>query len=144
MENLQRYGYLLGEEQIYQPLEYDAVQVKIGKKLHLAYVAAAIGSEYRVLKELNPHILRHQLPKGQYTIKVPPGSASRLTTALQQFDHTSVAEVAQKPSGHYVVRAGDTLSRIAMRTGITVATLKRLNNIQGSLPRVGKRLQLSP
>jgi membrane-bound lytic murein transglycosylase D len=144
MENPQRYGYHLNEEQIYQPLEYDAVQVKIGKKLHLAYVAAAIGSEYRVLKELNPHILRHQLPTGQYTINVPPGSGSRLTTALQQLDNTSVAEVAEVPSGHYVVRAGDTLSHIAMRTGISVATLKRLNNIQGSLLRVGQKLQLAP
>ena len=144
MENPQRYGYDLDEEQIYQPLEYDAVQINIDKKLHLAYVAAAIGSEYRVLKELNPHILRHQLPTGQYNIKVPPGSASRLLTALQQLDGTSAAEVAEVPSGHYVVRAGDTLSHIAIRTGISVTTLKRLNNIQGSLLRVGQRLQLAP
>jgi len=32
MENPQRYGYHLEEEQIYQPLEYDAVQVKIDKQ----------------------------------------------------------------------------------------------------------------
>ncbi|UCG20006.1 MAG: transglycosylase SLT domain-containing protein [Deltaproteobacteria bacterium] len=144
MENPHLYGYHLEEEQIYQPLEYDTVQVKINKHLHLAYVAAAIGSEYRVLKELNPHILRHQLPTGQYTIKVPLGSEAKLTAALQQLDNNSSGEIAVVSSSHYVVEAGDTLSHIAVRTGISVTTLRRLNNIQGSLLKVGQRLQLAP
>jgi hypothetical protein len=38
---------------------------EIGKGVPLAHVAAATGSEYRVLKELNPHILKHQLRAGQ-------------------------------------------------------------------------------
>jgi len=144
MENPQRYGYHLEEEQIYQPLEYDTVQVKIDQQLHLAYMAAAIGSEYRTVKELNPHILTHQLPAGLYTLKVPQGSQSRLTAVLQQLDNKSSGEVARVSPNHYVVQAGDTLSHIAVRTGISVATLKRLNNIQGSLLRVGQRLQLTP
>ena len=144
MENAQRYGYHLDEEQIYQPLEYDAVQVKIDKRLHLAYVAAAIGSEYRVLKELNPHILGHQLPIGQYTFKVPPGSGLRLKQAFQHLGDKSAREVAEVSRNHYVVQAGDTLSHISLRTGISITTLKELNDIQGSLLRVGQRLQLAP
>jgi membrane-bound lytic murein transglycosylase D len=107
-------------------------------------MAAAIGSEYRVLKELNPHILRHQLPTGTYTIKVPQGSQSRLAAVLQQLDNKASGEVAEVSPNHYVVQAGDTLSHIAVRTGISVTTLKRLNNIQGSLLRVGQTLQLAP
>jgi hypothetical protein len=144
MENPQNYGYHLQEEQLYQPLEYDTVQVKIDKQLHLAYVAAAIGSEYRAVKELNPHILTHQLPTGRYFIKVPHGSQSRLTAVLQQLDNKSSGEFARMSSSHYVVRAGDTLSHIAVRTGIPVATLKRLNNMRGSLLRIGQRLRLTP
>jgi membrane-bound lytic murein transglycosylase D len=144
MENPQRYGYQLEEEQIYQPLEYDTVQVNIDKQLHLTYVAAAIGSEYRVLKELNPHILGHQLPTGQYSIKVPPGFESRLTEALRQLDDKSSREVAELSPNHYVVKAGDTLSHISRRTGIPVTTLKELNNIRGSSLSVGQRLQLVP
>jgi len=144
MENPQRYGYHLEEEQIYQPLEYDTVEVKTDKQVHLAYIAAAIGSEYRVVKELNPHILTHQLPAGRYTINVPQGSQFRLTGVLQPLDNKSSGEVARVSPNHYVVQAGDTLSHIAARTGISVATLKRLNNIQGSLLRVGQKLQLAP
>ena len=144
MENPQRYGYHLEEEQIYPPLEYETVQVKIDQQLHLSYVAASIGSEYRVLKELNPHILRHQLPTGQYSMKVPPGSSDRLMAALQQLNNTSSGEVVEVPPSHYVVQAGDTLSHIAVRTGISVTTLKSLNNIQGSLLKVGQRLRLAP
>jgi hypothetical protein len=145
MENPQRYGYHLEEKQIYRPLEYDTVQVNIDKQLHLAYMAAAIGVEYRVIKELNPHMLTHQLPTGRYTIKVPKGSQPRLAGILQQHDNNkSSGELAQLSPSHYVVQAGDTLSHIAVRTGISVATLKRLNNIRGSLLRVGQRLRLTP
>ena len=144
MENPQRYGYHLEKEQIYQPLECDTVQLKSDKKLHLAYIAAAIGSEYRIVKELNPHILTHQLPAGPCTLKVPQGFQSRLIGVLQQLESKSSGEVAQACPNHYVVQAGDTLSHIAVRTGISVATLKRLNNIKGSLLRVGQRLQLTP
>jgi hypothetical protein len=144
MENPQHYGYNLKEEQIYQPLEYDTVQVKIDQPLHLAYIAAAIGSEYRIVKELNPHILTHQLPAGRYTLKVPQGSQSRLTGVLHQLDSKASGEVARVPLNHYVVQAGDTLSHIAIKTGTSVATLKRLNNIQGSLLKVGQKLQLAP
>ena len=140
MENPQRYGYHLEAEQIYQPLEYETVQVKIDKQLHLAYMAAAIGAEYRIVKELNPHILTHQLPAGRYTLKVPQGSQSRLTGVLHQLNSKASGEVARASPNHYVVQAGDTLSHIAVKTGISVATLKRLNNIQGSLLRVGQKL----
>jgi len=97
MENPQSYGYHLEEEQIYQPLEYETVQIKIDKQLHLSYVVGSIGSEYRVLKELNPHILRDQLPTGQYIIKVLPGSRDRLNAALLQLNDKSSEEVVEVP-----------------------------------------------
>jgi hypothetical protein len=144
MENAERYGYHLEKNQIYKPLEYDTVEVKIRKRTHLAQVAASLGTEYRVLKLLNPHILKHHLPTGQYAIKVPLGSGPALAKVLYQFDNKSSGELAEISPNHYVVRRGDTLSHIAARTGVSVPTLRRLNNIRGSLLRVGQTLQLAP
>jgi len=45
---------------------------------------------------------------------------------------------------YYVVQPGDTLTHIARRKRITVATLRRLNGIEDSLIMVGQKLRLNP
>lgn len=144
MENPQRYGYLLEKEQIYLPLQYDIVPLTVHKQLHMTEVASALDSDYRVLKELNPHILRHQLPTGRYAIKVPLGSGPKIAAVLQKHNNIPSDGLSQFSPSHYVVKPGDTLSHIAVRTGVSVAILKRLNNLRGSLLRVGQTLQLEP
>ncbi|MCZ6705007.1 MAG: LysM peptidoglycan-binding domain-containing protein, partial [Bacteroidetes bacterium] len=42
----------------------------------------------------------------------------------------------------YVVKSGDTLSKIATRYGVTVANLRRWNGINGSRIRIGRRLNI--
>jgi peptidoglycan lytic transglycosylase D len=144
MENPQLYGYYLAKEQMYKPSDYDTVQVRVHEQFHLADMASALGTHYRVLKELNPHILSHQLPTGQYTIKVPPGVGERVATVLQKFEGSGSIGLAEVSNGHYIVKPGDTLSHIARKTRVPIATLKRLNGIEGSLVRAGERLQLTP
>ncbi len=50
--------------------------------------------------------------------------------------------VTAAANGRYVVRRGDTLFSIARRYGLTVETLRRVNNLSGSLIRPGDVLQL--
>jgi len=144
MENPQLYGYRLAKDQIYQPLDHDTVEVRADKQSHLADMASALGTDYRVLKELNPHILSHQLPTGQYALRVPPGVGERVAEVLQANDGSGSIGLVEIAKGHYIVKPGDTLSHIARRTGVPIATLKRLNGINGSLVRAGARLQLAP
>ena len=144
MENPKRYGYRLAQDQIYQPLDCDTVEVRIDKKSHLTKMASALGTDYRVLKELNPHILSHQLPTGKYTLRVPPGAGARVAAFLQNKDGGGSVGIVEVSKGHYIVKPGDTLSHIARRTGVPIDILKRLNGINGSLVRVGERLQLAP
>lgn len=144
MENPQLYGYRLAKDQIYQPLNYDTVEVRVDKQSHLTDMASALGTDYRVLKGLNPHILSHQLPTGQYALRVPPGAGERVAAFLQNNDGGGSVGIVEVSKGHYIVRPGDTLSHIARRTGVPIAILKRLNGINGSLVRAGERLQLAP
>jgi hypothetical protein len=144
MENPERYGYYLAREQMYPPPDYDAVEVKVHQQLHLTDVASALGTHYRVLKELNPHILSHQLPTGHIRIKVPSGIGERTAKVLREFGERGSRGPAKVANVHYTVKPGDTLGHIARKTGVPVATLKRLNRIEGSLVRAGARLLLAP
>lgn len=144
MENPKTYGYRLTHEQVYRPIECDTVPVKIPVQLHIKDVARALGTDFKVLKEFNPQILNCYLPAGHYTIKVPSGLASRMTTVLKQLTRTASRRMKKASDRYYVVQPGDTLSHIARRKGVPVVTLKRLNGIRGSLIMVGQMLRVSP
>jgi hypothetical protein len=69
MENPKTYGYSLAQDQVYRPIKCDTVPVKIQVPLHVTDVARALGTDFKVLKDLNPQILDCYLPTGRYTIK---------------------------------------------------------------------------
>ena len=144
MENPKGYGYSLKPEWLYRPIEWDTVPVRIQIPLHITDVALPLGTDFKILKELNPHILGYYLPTGRYTIKVPSGLGSRMASVLKQLTLSASRSMRKVSDGYYTVQPGDTLSHIARRMGVPVATLKRLNGIQGSLIRVGQQLRLSP
>lgn len=143
MENPEQYGYVLSPANVYKPVECDTVPVKISVPLHITDIAQAMGTDCKVIKELNPQILGYYLPTGNYTIKVPWGMGPKTLTVVQ--------ELARKAAGRmkvagtfYKVRPGDTLSHIALRTGVSLATLKSLNGIDGDFIRVGRKLRVRP
>jgi hypothetical protein len=142
MENAKSYGYSLPRKRVYRPIKCDTVPVKIQLPLHMTDVARALGRDLKVLKELNPQILDYYLPTGHYTIKVPSGLASRMPAVLEQLTRTASRRMKKVSDRYYVVQPGDTLSHIARRRGVRVATLRRLNGIQGSLIMVGQKLWL--
>ena len=144
MENPECYGYSLTQQRAYRPIKCDTVPVKIRIPLHITDVARALGTDFKVLKELNPQILDYYLPTGRYTIKVPSGLGSRMATVLKQLTRTASHRMKKVSDRYYVVRPGDTLSTIARRTRVSVATLRRVNGIRGSLIRVGQTLRLKP
>jgi LysM repeat protein len=62
--------------------------------------------------------------------------------------HYHVAVFARQPETNvaseqgYVVRKGDTLSRIAARTGVGIAELRAANGLRGSLINIGQKLRI--
>jgi len=77
-----------------------------------------------------------------------PASLSRAISSSAAFDTTHrvsnngglQAQTACPP--RYIVRAGDTLSAIARRCGVTVANLKRWNGLHSDLIYVGQTLNI--
>lgn len=154
LENPRRYGYVLPEDQLYRPLRFDTVTVSLGSSVHITDLAQAIGTDFKVIKELNPELLGYHLPTGQYSLKVPAGSGRNALAALAQLNHGT--PVAAKPNnnasppannssqGVYVVQPGDTLTRISSLTGVPVERLKALNGLPDSHIEVGQKLKLTP
>jgi hypothetical protein len=144
MENPKRYGFDLPPDQTYRPMWYDSVEVSLRRRLKLTDLATTLGTDFKVLKELNPHLRRHYLPKGHHTIKVPPGFGPRVALALQELDNGGSRATEKISENYYLVREGDTLGRIAQRTGISIASLRSMNGIQGSTIWAGQKLRLTP
>ncbi|SIT69254.1 C40 family peptidase [Edaphobacillus lindanitolerans] len=73
------------------------------------------------------------------TYKAPANNQSK-----QQTSTAKPASSASAASGSvYTVKRGDTLSRIAANNGMSVANIKKLNNLKGDLILVGQKLKLS-
>ena len=144
MENPKSYGYCLTQEQVYTPIKCDTVPVNIDVPIHMTDVSRAVGTDYKILKELNPQILNSYLPTGHYTIKVPSGLASRTSIVLKQLTRIASRRMKKNSGCYYVVQSGDTLIRIAREKGVSVDTLKKINSIKGSKIMVGQKLLLSP
>ena len=154
LENPRRYGYILPEDHLYKPLKFDTVTVSIGSPVHITDLAQAIGTDFKVIKELNPELLGYHLPTGRYSIKVPAGSGRNALAALARLNHgdpaaapsanSNPAPANHSSQGFYKVQPGDTLIRISNVTGVPVERLKALNGIQESHITVGQKLKLAP
>ncbi len=144
MENPENYGFKLTAEQTYRPMLCDKVEVSLRRQLKLTDLAVSLDTDYKTLRELNPQIRRHYMPKGHHTIKVPPGCGPKVVLALKSpGDHRS-RNWEKISESYYLVRQGDTLGRISQQTGISIATLRDLNGINGSTIWAGQKLRLTP
>jgi membrane-bound lytic murein transglycosylase D len=154
MENPRRYGYILPQDQLYKPLKFDTVTVSLDVPVHITDLAQAIGTDFKVIKGLNPELLGYYLPTGRYSFKVPAGSGANALAALVRLNHepSSAArlnnipkEAANHPGKRfYVVKPGDTLTGISSVTGVPVERLKALNGIADSHIEAGQKLKLTP
>jgi LysM repeat protein len=140
MDNPAHYGYSLAKEDQYGPIQYDTVPVDIKAALHITDVAKALDTDFKVMKELNPKIPGYYLPPGAYVINVPSGAGPKVDDIIEALEER--ASQLKTPSHFYIVRPGDTLEDISKKMGVSVARLKRLNRIKGSVIRVGQKLRL--
>lgn len=84
MDNPGEYGFRLSAKQLYQPYEYDVVEVK-GPVDDWAAWAIANGTNYRMLREYNPWIRAKSLPnKTGKTYKVYVPKAESLVRSKQK------------------------------------------------------------
>lgn len=101
--------------------------VAVGSSIPLSEIARAVGSPAASIEALNPQYLAGRTPpaapgavRGSYRVKVPEGTGKRWTPAQVASDD------GLEP---YVVRAGETVERIARARGTSERELREKNRV---------------
>jgi len=103
--------------------------VKSGDTLH--DIAKAFGISVEILKAANQ--LEMDLIKPNQ-ILVIPGTVER--------EGTGVVDKLPREADPYIVKSGDTLSGLSVRTGVSVEEIKQLNHLQPNRLQIGQKLLL--
>lgn len=130
----QEYGFFLQDA---ASRWVDTKIVNIPSPADLATVAKITGISLKIIKDLNPALIREFTPfnRKSYAIRVP-----------QTLDENLLANIPRLPPekkyfvGWYRVKRGDNLYKIARKFGTSVAKIKRTNKLHSNLIKPGKRL----
>jgi membrane-bound lytic murein transglycosylase D len=107
-----------------------------GSQLDLGVAAELAGLPVKELAELNAGLNRLATPpSGPHRLLIPTSHAARFEASLAQ-----LPEEARLQRDRYTVKAGDSLSVIASRHGITTAALKSANGLRSNHIRIGQDL----
>lgn len=128
-----KYGITLPEP--YPPLKFDTVRIQYPAKL--STLAAALGVEASELEFLNPELRYQSTPDTPYELRVPVGLGEKLLAALP-----TLPKYIPPEYGSHKVKSGETLSMIARKYGTSVQSLQKINNLRGTLIRVGQILRI--
>lgn len=137
MSHYKMYGFELRKQDFYKPVEIRTVDV--GRVRNLATWATEEGTSYKEVKYLNPWMTGHLLPYGAWTVALPR------TAAPPSLASRTAADSALSPdsSKTYVVKRGDSLTRIARDYGVTVSDLISWNGLRNrSFLTAGERLTI--
>ncbi|MCS7337728.1 MAG: LysM peptidoglycan-binding domain-containing protein [Verrucomicrobiae bacterium] len=100
----------------------------IGKKFGVSYLA---------IEAANPTVDPRRLKPGQKILIPAPSTATGAVSAAAP----SAAPAAGQET-IYVVKSGDTLSKIAKQFGVTVNAIRRANNLTTDMIKVGDKLRI--
>ena len=95
-------------------------------------------SDATPIRELNPTLLRSQVPpaENRFRVKIPAGHATIFAEAYQKYETTQAQLVTHE------VKKGETIFSIARRYGQRVKALMELNGLANPTVRVGQRLKV--
>ncbi len=149
--------------QVEVPAVCDTIMLK--ERMHLGQIAGVLNIDIEVLRNLNPQYRKDIIPgNGQmYTLCLPQalsGNFIEMKDSIMAYKKDSfnvltrvvVLPAAADPyfkgskgavkKGTYVVKKGDTLSSIAQRRHVSVAKIKKWNNMRSDKIYIGQRLKI--
>ena len=100
-----------------------------------AGIAEEYGTTAAAIRESNPNIGNRALRSGQRLV-VPSGTPMSVVVAR------TFAEPAEPEFRVHRVRSGETLSHLAVRYNVSVASIQRWNGLKNSRIRIGQRLRI--
>lgn len=120
------------------PVDSHFTVVEIKDQVDLAQAAKLAKISADEMYHLNPGFSRWVTPPdGPFRILLPRARADGFADLLARTPRQD-----WQPGGEYIVKAGDTLSRIAANHGITVEVLSQLNQLNSTVLQIGQVLRL--
>jgi len=119
-KNPEAYGF---EAPVSAALTFDRVTVP--DALDLRTVAEWTNVAIDDIRDLNPELRRTTTPLGSHDLRVPLGTASVVEAKLASADPSLFAKFAS-----HTVRAGETITTIARKAGVTKTDLAAANNLR--------------
>lgn len=117
------------------PFDFDEVTVSDGATFDVLAGAAGVGEAE--IRRLNPELYRGFTPPGVASVvRVPPGRGAAFETSFAEIPPDERMTVVE-----HAVAAGETLSHVARRYGVSVSDLRAANpDVRPRYLRVGSRL----
>lgn len=159
--------YLLNYYKDYQinPVKYNLPPhvdtISINKNVHFEQIAQNIGISVGELRELNPQYIHNIVPgnEKEYILKLPYNFTAAFIDKENDIytykDSVYLSPIVYKPSASsggrqsssssyitHKVRKGENLGRISEKYGVTIAQVKKWNNLRSSNIQIGKRLKI--
>ena len=146
-----------------QPLVTDTIH--ISKRVHFDQIAAVLNIPIEEIRLLNPQYRRDEIPAStlrQYSLTLPSQQInsyivledSILAYNADKYIHPSVVEPSNGSSvtsengeytiitKYYTTKKGDTYSKVARKFGVTIADIKRWNNLKGNTLKKGITIRI--
>ena len=134
LKNKDEYAYSWPEVENVAVIEV----VDIGSQVDLAFAADLAGMSLKELHALNPGFNRWATsPDGPHRLVLPLGKAAAFSQALAKIDQKERLNWVR-----HTVKSGDSLSKIAKQYHTTVKVLKRINELDSSMIRVGQAIMV--
>jgi LysM repeat protein len=129
LSNPAKYGFILTDDDLYKPVEFDKINLIIRQPVPLFIIASAANTYFKVIKDLNPHLKNYDLPAGEHVLLIPKGEAKGFQ---ERFEYFLKQLNEGKGKSVYTVVRGDNLSVIAKRLNVSVKALMLWNGISSS------------
>ncbi len=125
VNNLEKYGF---EDIEYDsPMEFETVSVE--KQAKLEDIAKLLDVSESTLRDLNPELRYHILPKTEYELNVPSGKSEILLTEIDNIEISVPEEKKTVGFVYHRVKFGETISTISRKYNISTRTLVKVNDI---------------
>ena len=130
LSDLPKYGFNLTKDDLYAPVEFDRVRLKLSDAVSVRTIADAAGTYFKKIKDLNPEIRGSRLVSGDHVILVPKGASQGFSERFNTLLAQRKAERASMKKEVYTVKPGDSLTMIAERMGVSLRDLLQWNKLK--------------
>jgi membrane-bound lytic murein transglycosylase D len=130
--------------------------VMVSRQVHLKQVSRSLGISMTVLRQLNPQYVRNIIPGrpgNPYTLILPDGQKERFASVRESIyqlpsdihpgksvARSGKAIVSGRQKIVHHVKAGESISHIALKYKVSVKSLRAWNHLSGNLVRKGQRI----